>query len=315
MTRWWVNFVHVFLALTGYWAAAAALWNRNRFLASSGLLWFLLWGFTEIVGVSINIWAVNRTWRAQYANADPAMQEILKTNLTGFAAIWDAIFFVILISFLLGTLFLGLAAIRGAGLERWLGGPVTASGSSHRHYSSQRVREYHCPWSTCGLVVSGAATRQSSTDGRLALAHRRHKSITLPWLISFSLGRMKVLVFGNSGSGKSTYARALAAREGLAHLDSDSIVWGFGEPGKIAVQRPEEAVAASLRNFIDSHAAWVIEGCYGELIRAASVHCTLLVFLNPGIDACLANNLKRPWESHKYPSLELQNSMLDQLQK
>ena len=137
---------------------------------------------------------------------------------------------------------------------------------------------------------------------------------------------MKVLVFGNSGSGKSTYARALAARESLAHLDSDSIVWGFGEPGKIAVlkraiateastrqlQRPDEAVAASLRNFIDSHAAWVIEGCYGELIRAASAHCTLLVFLNPGIDACLANNLKR---RHKYASLELQNTVLDQLQK
>jgi len=59
----------------------------------------------------------------------------------------------------------------------------------------------------------------------------------------------------------------------------------------------------------------VIEGCYGELVRAASAHCTLLVFLNPGIDACLANNLKRPWEPHKYASLELQNSMLDQLQK
>ena len=131
---------------------------------------------------------------------------------------------------------------------------------------------------------------------------------------------MKVLVLGNSGSGKSTYARALAARKDLAHLDSDSIVWGFREPGKIApgkipVQRPDEAVAASLRNFIDSHAAWVIEGCYGELIRAASAHCTVLVFLNPGIDACLANNLKRPWEPHKYASLELQNSMLDQLQR
>ena len=131
---------------------------------------------------------------------------------------------------------------------------------------------------------------------------------------------MKVVVFGNSGSGKSTYARAIAARDGLAHLDSDSIVWGFGEPGKIApgkiaVQRPDEVVAASLHNFIDSHAAWVIEGCYGELVRAASAHCTLLVFLNPGIDACLANNLKRPWEPHKYASLELQNSMLDQLQK
>ena len=123
---------------------------------------------------------------------------------------------------------------------------------------------------------------------------------------------MKVLVFGNSGSGKSTYARALAAREGLSRLDLDSIVW---EPGKIAVQRTRESVAASLRSFIDSHGAWVIEGCYGELVRAASAHCTLLVFLNPGMDACLANNLKRPWEPHKYSSLELQNTMLSQLQE
>ena len=114
---------------------------------------------------------------------------------------------------------------------------------------------------------------------------------------------MKVLVFGNSGSGKSTYARAVAARESLAHLDLDSIVW---EPGKIAVQRPPESVEASLRNFIDSHTAWIIEGCYGDLVRVASAQCTLLVFLNPGMDACLANNLKRRWEPHKYASLELQ---------
>jgi hypothetical protein len=101
-------------------------------------------------------------------------------------------------------------------------------------------------------------------------------------------------------------------REGLAHLDLDSIVW---EPGKIAVQRSREAGAASLQSFVDSHTAWVIEGCYGELVRAASAHCTLLVFLNPGMDACLANNLRRPWEPHKYASLELQNAMLSQLQE
>ena len=128
----------------------------------------------------------------------------------------------------------------------------------------------------------------------------------------FSLGPMKVLVFGNSGSGKSTYAQALAAWEGIPHLDLDAIVW---EPGKIAVQRSTESVAASLQGFIDSHPAWVIEGCYGELVRSASTQCTLLVFLNPGIDACLANNLKRPWEPHKYVSLELQNNMLSQLQE
>ena len=118
---------------------------------------------------------------------------------------------------------------------------------------------------------------------------------------------MKVLVFGYSGSGKSTYARALAAREGLVHLDLDS--------RKIAVQRSTESVIADLQSFMDSHPAWVIEGCYGDLVQAASAHCTLMVFLNPGVEACLANNAARPWEPHKYASLELQNTMLSQLQE
>jgi adenylate kinase family enzyme len=123
---------------------------------------------------------------------------------------------------------------------------------------------------------------------------------------------MKVLVFGNSGSGKSTYAYALVAREDLAHLDLDSIVW---EPGKIAVQRSTESVTADLRSFIDSHGAWVIEGCYGELVQAALAHCTLLVFLNPGVEACLAHNAGRPWESHKYASAEEQDALLSKLQE
>jgi hypothetical protein len=58
----------------------------------------------------------------------------------------------------------------------------------------------------------------------------------------------------------------------------------------------------------------VIEGCYGELVEAAAGRCTELVFLNPGLDACLANNAQRPWEPHKYASLEQQNTMLEALQ-
>lgn len=74
---------------------------------------------------------------------------------------------------------------------------------------------------------------------------------------------MKVLVFGNSGSGKSTYAKALAARERIPHLDLDTIVW---EPGQIAVLRPADAIRASLEQFIAGNATWVIEGCYGDLM-------------------------------------------------
>ena len=118
---------------------------------------------------------------------------------------------------------------------------------------------------------------------------------------------MRVLVFGNSGSGKTTYARALADREGLAHLDLDSVVW---EPNRIAVLRSPEAIHQSLEQFRAQHERWVIEGCYGELVEAVAPQCTQLVFLNPGLEACLANNARRPWEPHKYASLEQQNAML-----
>jgi adenylate kinase family enzyme len=122
---------------------------------------------------------------------------------------------------------------------------------------------------------------------------------------------MRVLVFGNSGSGKTTLARSLAVQHRLLHLDLDSIVW---EPGQIAVQRPADAIAASLRQFLSDHDTWVIEGCYGELIEVASAQCTELIFLNPGLAACLANNRRRLWEPHKYASIEQQDAMLEALQ-
>lgn len=86
------------------------------------------------------------------------------------------------------------------------------------------------------------------------------------------------------------------------------------EPGKIAVQRSDDDIAASLREFLDVHARWVVEGCYGELVEAVAPHCTQLVFLNPGKEACLANNRRRPWEPHKYASKEQQDAMLANLQ-
>ena len=49
-------------------------------------------------------------------------------------------------------------------------------------------------------------------------------------------------------------------------------------------------------------------------MQAASGHCSRLVFLNPGREACLANNLRRPWEPHKYASKEAQDAMLVNLQ-
>lgn len=118
---------------------------------------------------------------------------------------------------------------------------------------------------------------------------------------------MKILIFGNSGSGKSWHARELAQAHGLAHLDLDTIYW---EPGKIAVARPPEDVKKDLLAFVDANPAWVAEGCYGDVIELALPFCTELRFLNPGMETCLEHCRQRPWEPHKYASKEQQDSML-----
>lgn len=121
---------------------------------------------------------------------------------------------------------------------------------------------------------------------------------------------MRILVFGNSGSGKSHHARAIATRHGLAHLDLDTIVW---EPGRIAVPRAPQDVQSDLLQWFADHPAWIAEGAYGDLIETALPHCSELVFMNPGKEACLLNNACRPWEPHKYASPEAQRSMLPML--
>lgn len=120
---------------------------------------------------------------------------------------------------------------------------------------------------------------------------------------------MRVLILGNSGSGKSTLARELGDAHGVEVLDLDTITWS--SPG---VRRTLEQSEAALLEFIDTHKWWVIEGCYGSLIERALPFCTELVFLDPGVEACLANNRRRPWEPHKYPSKEAQDENLDFLQ-
>jgi hypothetical protein len=120
--RLWVNFIHIFLALVAYGAAACALWRRSAALAGFGFVWMLMWGMAELLGVSVNLFAVNATWRAQFAAATPELQGQLRVLLLGFQGVWDGVFFLLLVCFLLGSLCYGLALVRGRGLERALGG-------------------------------------------------------------------------------------------------------------------------------------------------------------------------------------------------
>ena len=120
----------------------------------------------------------------------------------------------------------------------------------------------------------------------------------------------RVLIFGNSGSGKSTLARRLAGERGLAHVDLDTLAWLPESPPRRA---PLAESAERIQAFIDSHAGWVIEGCYTDLLEVAAPFASRAVFLNLDVEQCVANARNRPWEPHKYESKAAQDANLDML--
>ena len=97
---------------------------------------------------------------------------------------------------------------------------------------------------------------------------------------------MRVAIIGNSGSGKSALARFLSADRVLPTLDLDTVAW---ERDKIAVPRDQADAKADVKAFCETNKAWVIEGCYASLVHAALQFSPTLLFLEPGVEACLSN--------------------------
>ena len=120
----------------------------------------------------------------------------------------------------------------------------------------------------------------------------------------------KVIVFGNSGSGKSTLAKKLSIDHNLAHLDLDTVAWDM-EPEPI--RRPIEKSKQLIDKFTEENEAWVVEGCYADLLALLTDDCTQMIFMNLPVDACIANAKKRPWEPHKYESKQVQDANLAML--
>ena len=50
-----------------------------------------------------------------------------------------------------------------------------------------------------------------------------------------------------------------------------------------------------------------------DLLSLATERCTRVIFLNPGIEACVENCRRRPWEPHKYATAEEQDANLHML--
>ena len=119
---------------------------------------------------------------------------------------------------------------------------------------------------------------------------------------------MKVILLGNAGAGKSTLSKKLIAKQPAARLSLDEVAFQEG-----VERRPLADSIADVKRFIAKHESWIIEGCYSDMIEAILDDCEELIFLNPGVDTCIAHCRARPWEPEKFSSRREQDENLENL--
>ncbi|SBO42087.1 shikimate kinase [Cyanobium sp. NIES-981] len=120
---------------------------------------------------------------------------------------------------------------------------------------------------------------------------------------------MRLVLLGNAGAGKSTLARQLQARVPAARLSLDAVAFEAGS----AQRRPLAQSVAAVRRFIAEHEHWILEGCYADILEPVLDHAEELIFLNPGVDVCVAHCRARPFEPEKFATPEEQQQNLDNL--
>lgn len=117
----------------------------------------------------------------------------------------------------------------------------------------------------------------------------------------------RVLILGSSGSGKSTFARALQGRTGLPLIHLDSIWW---RPDRTHISRAEfdrrlEELCAGAR--------WILDGDYSRTYELRLRACDTVIFLDYDEAVCLDGITRRlgqdrpdmPWtEQTLDPELE-----------
>jgi adenylate kinase family enzyme len=107
---------------------------------------------------------------------------------------------------------------------------------------------------------------------------------------------MRMIIIGNSGSGKTRLAARLAQLRGISVVHIDDIFW---EPGGFDKRRPQEVVWSLIQE-AKAKDSWIAEGVFGELAEQFFDRAKCLVWLDIDWPICHTRLLKRGSESKKH---------------
>jgi hypothetical protein len=114
-----IGIVHPLIVLVG---ALGVLVLRAPYAFGSstvGFGFFVLWASVESVQQCLTLVALNWTWRAMYlATTDAATRRTLRSHIEAFDAVWDGLFFFLLLAFIVANVLFAVATRGGRGLQR-----------------------------------------------------------------------------------------------------------------------------------------------------------------------------------------------------
>jgi adenylate kinase family enzyme len=103
----------------------------------------------------------------------------------------------------------------------------------------------------------------------------------------------RVVIIGNSGSGKTHLAKRLSEHFGSPLIHLDTLFW---EPGGFNVKRPKALVLADVARLAQGQ-RWVVEGVFGELAQEFCPTAEHLIWLDLDWATCERSLLQRGSQS------------------
>ncbi|RYD33120.1 MAG: hypothetical protein EOP85_21090, partial [Verrucomicrobiaceae bacterium] len=105
----------------------------------------------------------------------------------------------------------------------------------------------------------------------------------------------RIVIVGNSGSGKTFLAKQLGTTHQLPIIHLDELFW---LPGGFNRKRPAEETEAMV-NARSTETSWIAEGVFGHLAEKFLIHATHLIWLDLPWEICRESLLERGSESSR----------------